>query len=247
MHVSKVVLVVGGTGGIGRATAVAFARQGAAVAVAGRNTAAAAETLATIRKAGGDGMSVTADVTRIDSVERMVQDVVKQFGRLDCAFNNAGWEGTAELSADISERDWLQMIDIKLNGLWRCMKFEIQQMLAQGGGTIVNMAGSWGLQGFPRYASYCAAAHGVVGLTRAAAMEYAKQGVRINAVCPGAVDAPMLDRMVGGDAAVKESFGQSIPLGRIASVEDVAEAVLWLSSDKATYVAGHALVLNGGA
>ena len=144
------------------------------------------------------------------------------------------------------KRTGLEMIDTKLNGVWRGMKCQIPAILEAGGGSIVNMAGNWGLIGFPTYAAYCAAAHGVMGLTKAAAMEYVGAGIRINAVCPGAVDAPILDRMTGGNAEIKNSFAQQLPVGRLCSQEDIAEAVLWLASDAASYVNGVGLVLDGG-
>ena len=189
---------------------------------------------------------IKTDVRTTDSVAQLVDDTVKVFGRIDVAFNNAGWEGTGSATADTSESDWQRMIDIKLNGVWRGVREQIPAMLKGGGGSIVNMAGNWGLVGFPNYASYCAAAHGILGLTKAAALEYAGQGIRINAVCPGAVDAPLLERMVGGDASIKAAFAAELPAGRLATEEDVAEAVLWLASDAAAYVNGTSIVLDGG-
>lgn len=244
----KVALIVGATGAIGAQTAELFATAGARVVLAGRDRTAGAALLASVEEKGAEAMFVACDVTDTTSMERVVAEAVGRFGRIDCAFNNAGWEGTAVESAEIAEEDWQRMIDIKLSGTWRGLKFQVRQMLAQGGqGAIVNMAGNWGLVGFPRYASYCAAAHGVMGLTRAAALEYAGAGIRINAVCPGAVDTPMLERMVGGDEAAKAAFAASIPAGRLALPEDVAQAVLWLCSDHATYVTGQGISLTGGA
>jgi NAD(P)-dependent dehydrogenase (short-subunit alcohol dehydrogenase family) len=244
----KVALVVGATGAIGARTAQLFARANARLVLAGRDPAKGAELLGDMEKAGAEAIFVTCDVTDSATMERAVAEAVARFGRIDCAFNNAGWEGNAVESAEIGEDDWLRMIDVKLNGTWRGLKYQARQMLAQGdGGAIVNMAGSWGLVGFPRYASYCAAAHGIMGLTRAAAMEYAGAGIRINAVCPGAVDTPMLDRMVGGSAEVKSAFAAANPMGRLALPEDVAQAVLWLSSDLASYVSGQGIVLTGAA
>lgn len=176
----------------------------------------------------------------------MAQKSVQAFGRIDIAFNNAGWEGVPAKTADIEEEHWQRMLDIKLTGVWRCMKFELQQMQQQGQGVIVNMAGNWGLVGFAQYGAYCAAAHGIMGLTRTAALEYAAEGIRVNAVCPGAVDTPLLDRIFGGDQEIKNGFGASLPLGRIATPEEIADAVLWLSSDASSYVNGHGLELTGG-
>lgn len=239
----RIALVVGGTSGIGRATAVALADAGAQVVVAGRNAAAGA----VIADASGGRIAYEpVDVTDSASVARLVAAVERRHGRLDCAFNNAGWEGPAVATADTEEADWLRMQDTKLNGVWRCMKAELPLIVRGGGGAIVNMAGNWGLVGAAMFSSYCAAAHGIMGLTRAAAKEYAAAGVRINAVCPGAVDAPMLDRMVGGDAAVKDGFGAQLGIGRICTPGEVAAAVVWLCSEGASYVNGHGLVLDGG-
>lgn len=246
MKKDRVALIVGGTGGIGSAAAKRFALSGASVVLAGRDEHAGRAIVAEIEASRGNAVFIRADVTRSEEIERLVAATVAQFGRLDCAFNNAGWEGPAVNAADIDERDWLKMMDVKLNGVWRCVKHQVGQMLKQGSGAIVNMAGNWGLVGFPRYAAYCAAAHGVMGLTKAAAIEYAGNGIRINAVCPSAVDTPMLDRMVAGSAAAKAAFASSIPMGRLATPQDVAEAVFWLCSDGAAYVTGQSIVLTGG-
>ena len=240
----KSALVVGGTAGIGLATAKRLVAYGARVAIAGRSGERGRAAAAAL---GEDAMFCEVDVRRADDLARAVASVAERWGRLDIAFNNAGWEGVAAPLEDIADDDWATMVDLKLGGVWRGMREEIRQMRAQGGaGAIVNMAGNWGLVGFPRYASYCAAAHGIVGLTRAAALEVAAAGIRVNAVCPGAVDAPMLDRMVGGDAAVKASFGEALAIGRLCSEDEVAEAVCWLASPGASYVNGAALPLDGG-
>ena len=243
---NKVALIIGGTGGIGQATAIAFAQAGADIIIAGRNETAAEGVLNTIKDIGNRGLFIKADVTDSKAIETLIDTAANEFGRIDCAFNNAGWEGTAAKSADIEEADWLKMMDIKLNGLWRSMKFQIRLMQKQDGGSIVNMAGNWGLIGYPQYASYCAAAHGVMGLTRAAAKEYAGDNIRINAICPGAVDAPMLDRMVGADEKAKTAIGQQLAMGRIARPEEVARTVLWLSSEAASYITGQGIVMDGG-
>ena len=241
----KVVLVFGGSSGIGRAAAVAFAREGASVAVAARNEQGAAETVKAVIAAGGQGFVARTDVTRPSDVEATVKATQDRFGGLDCAFNNAGWEGTRVPTHEIALADWQKMMDIKLNGTWYCMKHEIAAMLPRGG-AIVNMAGNWGLTGAANYASYCAAAHGIMGLTRAAALEYAGRRIRVNAVCPRAVDAPLLERMTGGDRAAISRLGAAMAMGRPASVAEVAASVLWLCSDAASYVNGHGLVLDGG-
>jgi NAD(P)-dependent dehydrogenase (short-subunit alcohol dehydrogenase family) len=244
----KVALIVGATGAIGAGAARLFAQANARLVLAGRDASKGAALLAEVERTGAEAMFVACDVTETASMESVVAAAVDRFGRIDCAFNNAGWEGAAVESAEITEDDWLRMIDIKLTGTWRGLKYQARQMLAQGGGgAIVNMAGSWGLVGFPRYASYCAAAHGIMGLTRAAALEYAGAGIRINAVCPGAVDTPMLDRMVGGNEEVKAAFASAIPMGRLAVPQDVAQAVVWLCSDLASYVSGQGILLTGAA
>ena len=242
----KTVLILGGTSGIGRTAALRFAQEGANVVIGGRNEGNGNEVVRSIEAMDGNGLFVQTDVRELDALQKAVDRAVEEFGGLNVAFNNAGLAGTGNKAADESEADWLEMIDTKLNGVWRGMKCQIPAMLEAGGGAIVNMAGNWGLVGFPTYAAYCAAAHGVMGLTKAAAMEYVGAGIRINAVCPGAVDAPILDRMTGGNEEIKNSFAEQLPVGRLCSQEDIAEAVLWLASDAASYVNGVGLVLDGG-
>ena len=242
----KTVLILGATSGIGRTTALQFAREGANVVIGGRNADGGNEVVRSIEAMDGNGLYVQTDVTDLGAMQNAVDRTVGTFGGLNVAFNNAGLAGTGNKTADESEADWLDMVNTKLNGVWRGMKCQIPAILESGGGSIVNMAGNWGLIGFPTYAAYCAAAHGVMGLTRAAAMEYVDAGIRINAVCPGAVDAPILDRMTGGNEEIKSSFAQQLPVGRLCSQEDIAEAVLWLASDAASYVNGVGLVLDGG-
>jgi len=239
-----VVLVVGATGGIGSETARRFAAAGARLVLAGRDVRAGAAMQAEI---GAASVFVPCDVTDIRAHEQAVAAAVENFGRLDIAFNNAGWEGSGVAAAEISEADWQRMMEVKLNGTWRGLKAQVRQMLAQGGGAIVNMAGSWGLVGAAGQAAYCAAAHGVLGLTRAAALDYAGAGIRINAVCPGAVDTPMLSRMFGGDAGAVAGYGAGLPMGRLATPADVAGAILWLCSEDAGYMTGRELGLSGGA
>ena len=244
---NKVALIVGGTGGIGTATAIAFARLGAKVIIAGRNASAAADVLQQVTNAGSEGVFIQTDLTNPSSVDALAVEAVAAYGSIDIAFNNAGWEGVAAKTADIEEADWQRMLDIKLTGLWRCMKFELKQMQKQGSGNIVNMSGNWGLVGFSEYGAYCAAAHGIMGITKTAALEYAHEGIRVNAVCPGAVDTPLLDRIFGGNEEIKNGFGAQLPMGRIAKPEEIAEAVVWLSSSASSYVNGHGLELTGGA
>ena len=237
----KVAVVIGGTSDIGLATAIAFNKAGCKTIIAGRNAEAGAQ-VAVEHKLE----FLSCDVTQTDGPRNLVSGIISSYGQLDFAFNNAGWEGPAVPTDEITEEDWQTMMNTKLSGVWRCMAAELAVMKKQSSGAIVNMAGNWGLVGFPNYASYCAAAHGIMGVTKAAAMEYASQGIRINAVCPGAVDAPMLDRMVGGSEEIKNSFGQQLAIGRICQPEEIAESVLWLCSDKASYVNGVGLNLDGG-
>ena len=243
---NKTVLILGATSGIGRTTALRFAQEGANVVIGGRNGDNGNEVVRSIEAMDGNGLFVQTDVREMDDLQNVVDRTVGEFGELNVAFNNAGLAGTGNKAADESEADWSEMVDTKLNGVWRGMKCQVPAMLEAGGGAIVNMAGNWGLIGFPTYAAYCAAAHGVMGLTKAAAMEYVSAGIRINAVCPGAVDAPILDRMTGDNEEIKNSFAQQLPVGRLCSQEDIAEAVLWLASDAASYVNGVGLVLDGG-
>ncbi|MCY4363434.1 MAG: SDR family oxidoreductase [Gammaproteobacteria bacterium] len=242
----KTVLILGATSGIGRTTALLFAGEGANVVIGGRNADGGNEVVRSIEAMDGNGLYVRTDVTDLGAMQNAVDRTVGTFGGLNVAFNNAGLAGTGNKTADESEADWLDMVNTKLNGVWRGMKCQIPAILESGGGSIVNMAGNWGLIGFPTYAAYCAAAHGVMGLTRASAMEYVGAGIRINAVCPGAVDAPILDRMTGDNEEIKNSFAQSLPVGRLCSQGDIADAVLWLASDAASYVNGVGLVLDGG-
>ena len=237
----KIALVVGGTSGIGLAAAQAFNAANYTTIIAGRH----AEQGQQIARENALQYK-TCDVTEAEAPKTLIESIIAEHGQLDAAFNNAGWEGPAAPTDEVSEQDWLKMIDTKLNGVWRCVVAELSAMKKQSAGAIVNMAGNWGLVGFPNYAPYCAAAHGIMGLTKASAMEYAKQGIRINAVCPGAVDAPMLDRMVGGSEEIKSSFGQQLAIGRICTPQEVAASVVWLCSDDASYVNGVGLNLDGG-
>jgi len=239
-------LIIGGTAGIGLAAASQFALNGSRVAIAGRNSARGEQALASLRSSGVEAMYLAVDVRDTDAIEALVTTVVTKWGRLDYAFNNAGWEGIPGPVEEATEDDWTSMIDIKLNGVWRGLRAQITQMRKQGHGAIVNMAGNWGLVGFSNFAAYCAAAHGIVGLTKAAALEVAAANIRINAVCPGAVDAPMLDRMTGGSAVTKQEFGRQLAIGRICTPEEVANLVVWLCSPEASYINGASIPLDGG-
>ncbi|MCS7012635.1 MAG: SDR family oxidoreductase [Chloroherpetonaceae bacterium] len=242
----KVALVTGGASGIGRATAIAFARAGAKVAVADVQVAGAEETAKMIHAAGGEAMCIKADVSKAADVEAMVKAVVQKYGRLDCAFNNAGIEGATAPTAESTEENWDKVIDINLKGVWLCMKYEIQQMLRQGGGAIVNTASVAGLVGFPGMAAYCASKGGVVQLTRTAALEYAKAGIRVNAVCPGAIQTPMVERVIARQPEMEQAIVAMEPIGRLGQPNEIAEAVVWLCSDAASFVTGHPMVIDGG-
>lgn len=239
-------LIVGGTTGIGLATATRFAINGTAVAIAGRNVGRGKDAVRTLKASGAKAIYLETDVQETTALEALVTEVTARWGRLDYAFNNAGWEGIPGRIEDAKESDWTRMIDIKLNGVWRGLRAQITQMRKQGHGAIVNMAGNWGLNGFPHYAAYCAAAHGIVGLTKAAALEVAAANIRINAVCPGAVDSPMLDRMVDHSTEAKQQFGKQLAIGRICTSKEVANLVVWLCSAEASYINGSSLPLDGG-
>ena len=242
----KVGLVTGGTSGIGRETAVLFAKAGAKVVVAGRREPEGQETVELVRAAGGDGLFVNADVSKASEVDMLIQKAVEKFGRLDVAFNNAGIEGVWVPLIKQSEEDWDRTIDINLKGVWLCLKYEILQMLKQGGGgAIVNMASIGGLVGFSGAAAYSASKHGVVGLTKAAALENARSKIRINAVCPGAIETPLADRVFGAPA-VHKYVVSCHPIGRFGRPAEIAEAVVWMCSDRASFMTGQSLVLDGG-
>jgi NAD(P)-dependent dehydrogenase (short-subunit alcohol dehydrogenase family) len=242
----KVGLVTGGTSGIGRETAVRFAKAGAKVVVSGRREREGEETIELVRTAGGEGLFVKADVSQTSEVEALVQKAVERFGRLDIAFNNAGIEGVWKPIVRQSEEDWDRTIAINLKGVWLCLKYEIRQMLTQGGGgAIVNMASITGLIGSVGAAAYSASKHGVIGLTKTAALENAKSDIRINAVCPGFTETPMTDRVFRVPGARKYLLSCH-PIGRFGRPAEIAEAVVWMCSDRASFMTGQSLVLDGG-
>jgi NAD(P)-dependent dehydrogenase (short-subunit alcohol dehydrogenase family) len=243
---SKVAIVTGGTSGIGRDTAVLFAQAGVKVVVAGRREAEGNETVEMIRAAGGDGFFVKTDVAIAADVQSLVRKTVEKFGRLDIAFNNAGIEGNLVPIVIQPEADWDRTIDINLKGTWLCLKYEIQQMLKQrSGGAIVNMASVAGLIGSAGFATYCASKHGVMGLTKCAALETARSGIRVNAVCPAVIETPMGERIFGGPEVKPYAIGLH-PIGRFGKPMEVAEAVVWMCSDRASFMTGQSLVLDGG-
>ena len=242
----KVALVTGAGSGIGRAAAQIFAREGAKVAAADVNRASAKETVGMIREAGGEAFGLQADVSKGAEVEAMVDTVVGTYGRLDCAFNNAGIEGVLASTADYTEADWAPVIAVNLTGVWLCMKYEILRLLETGGGAIVNTSSAAGLLGAPRMPAYVASKHGVVGLTKTAALEYAKSGVRVNSVCPGVIDTSMVGRLKERRPRMFEKIVRGEPIGRIGQPEEIAETAVWLCSDAASFVTGHAMSVDGG-
>jgi len=242
----KVAVVTGGTSGIGRDTAVLFAKSGAKVVVAGRREPEGEETVAKIRAEGGDAVFVKSDVSKAADVEALIKTAVAQYGQVDIAFNNAGIEGKWVPIITQSEEDWDRTIDINVKGVWLSLKYEIKQMLRQRrGGAIVNMASTMGLIGAAGAAAYTASKHAVIGLTKAAALETAKNGIRINAVCPAVIETSMADRLFGAPK-VHEYVQGCHPIGRFGKPQEVAEAVLWMCSDQASFMTGHSLILDGG-
>lgn len=241
---NKVVIVTGGASGIGRAAAIAFAKKGAKVAVA--DWTENQETVELITASGGEAIFIKCDVSKADDVKAMVEKTVATFGRLDYAFNNAGIEGAAAPTKDCTEENWDKTIGVNLKGIWLCMKYEIPEILKQGKGAIVNCASVAGLVGFGGVPAYVASKHGVVGLTKTAALECAQLGIRVNAVCPGVIQTPMIDRLTGTNKEAIDQFTKLEPVGRFGQPEEIANAVVWLCSDKASFVTGHAMAVDGG-
>ena len=244
----KTALVTGGGSGIGRATSLAYAQEGARVVVADVNVEGGEETVQLIKEAGGEAILVHADVAKPEDTQAMVAQAVEAFGSLDCAFNNAGISGGTDrrLTADYLEEDWDRVVGINLKGVWLCMKAEIPQMLKQGGGAIVNTASVAGLVGIPGTVAYVAAKHGVTGLTKAAALEYAKSGIRVNSVCPGYIQTPMVQGIFVENEGFEERVASRHPIGRLGEPSEIAAAVIWLSSDAASFVTGHNMPVDGG-
>jgi NAD(P)-dependent dehydrogenase (short-subunit alcohol dehydrogenase family) len=246
----KVALITGAGSGIGRATSTIFAREGARLILADVVADAGQETLQAVKQAGAEAVFLQTDVAQASAVEALIAKAVATYGRLDCAFNNAGIEGAGALTHKCTMENWNRVIAINLTGVWICMKAEITQMLAQGGGgAIVNTSSLAGLAGSKGGPAYVASKHGVVGLTKAAALEYGRHGIRVNAVCPGPIRTPMMERIMAmsGNQAAEERFIKGEPLRRFGQPSEIGEAVAWLCSDHASYVTGIPMPVDGGA
>jgi NAD(P)-dependent dehydrogenase (short-subunit alcohol dehydrogenase family) len=242
----KVAIVTGGTSGIGRAAAVAYAREGARVVVAGRRPAEGEETVRLLRAQGGEGLFVATDVSKAAQVKELVDRTMQKFGRLDFAFNNAGIEHEPTPLLEQDEETYHRVMDINVKGVWLSMKYEIPAMLKTGGGSIVNTSSALGVIAFPAVEIYTASKHAVIGLTKSAALEFGKQGIRVNAILPAVIDTDMFDRFAGEKPGFREHVTGLHPIGRIGKSEEVADAAIWLSSSKSSFVTGHSLLVDGG-
>lgn len=246
MLTDKTAVITGASAGIGRAAALVFAREGARLVLAARRQEEGEETAHMVRRSGGSAIFVAADVSKREHVERVFEESLRTFGPVDCAFNNAGVEAVPNtLTADYSEDDWDRLVAVNLKSVWLCMKYEIRQMAGRGG-SIVNNSSILGLVGAKSTAPYTASKHGVVGLTKAVALEYARDGIRVNAVCPGYVHTPMVDRLTAVNPDHIANAIRSEPVGRLGAPEEIAEAAAWLCSDAASFVTGHAMAVDGG-
>lgn len=239
----KVAFVTGAASGIGRATAVAFAAEGARVAILDRTEDALHETADTVRNAGGEVLTLACDVSRPEEVEAAVARTVERFGRLDIAFNNAGVENKAAPVAEIELEEWDRILDINLRGTFVCMKHELAQMVRQGSGVVINTSSGAGIRGVAGGAAYSASKHAIIGLTKSAALDYAKLNIRVNAVLPGNIETPMMDRFTGGD--IQKAVDLE-PVGRLGKPEEIADAVLWMSADLGAFVTGASISVDGG-
>ena len=243
---NTVAFITGASTGIGSATALAFGKAGAHVVLADVNIDAGGKTAHLIREAGGNAELVKCDVSKDADVKSAISKTISLFGRLDIAFNNAGVEGQQALTPDCSEDNWNQVINVNLKGVWLCMKYQIPEMLKMGGGSIVNCSSIAGVVGFPGIAAYVASKHGVLGLTKTAALEYAKKNIRVNAVCPGVIQTPMIERFTHGEAQIQNQLVNSEPVGRVGKPQEISDAVLWLCSPGAAFTTGHSMVIDGG-
>ena len=241
----KVALITGGGSGIGRATAMLFASEGARVVVADYNVEGGERTAKAIKEAGGDAIFHPADVANPGEVETLVRKTIEAYGRLDCAFNNAGIEGQFSSTPECTLENWQRVIGINLSGVFYCMKYEVPEILKTGGGTIVNTSSICGLAGIANTAAYTAAKHGVVGLTKTAALEFSSKGIRVNAVCPGFIRTPMVARVMDRGSFDEKAVIQTHPINRLGKAEEIAEAVLWLSTDASSFVTGVPMPVDG--
>ena len=239
-------MVTGGASGLGRVTALALAREGAKVVVADVAAIEGEATVQSIISAGGQAIFVKADVTKSIEVEAMVQETVNAFGRLDFALNNAGVDGVRARTAAYPEEVWHQVINLNLTGVFLCLKFELPVMVKQGRGVIVNMSSVAGVTGFPGHAAYTASKHGVIGLTKTAALDYAKAGIRVNAICPAYTRTPMLTRMLEQYSDLEAKLVSRVPLRRLGTAEEIAQAAIYLFSEAGAFITGHSLLLDGG-
>ena len=242
----RVAIVTGASAGIGHAAALAFAREGAQLSLADRDDDRGEKLVAELAELGTDACFTHTDVSDPDSVAAMVDATVRRFGRLDYAFNNAGIEGAQAPTADCTLENWNRTIGVNLTGVFLCMHAEIPRMLASGGGAIVNNSSVAGLVGFAGIPAYTASKHGIIGLTKTAALEYAEQGIRVNAVCPGVIDTEMIDRFTHDDPATRAQLLTTEPVGRLGGPQEIADAVVWLCSERASFVTGHTLAVDGG-
>jgi NAD(P)-dependent dehydrogenase (short-subunit alcohol dehydrogenase family) len=243
----KVVIVTGGGSGLGRASAIAFAREGAQIAIADINEVGAVETVNIIKGFGGSAFSSKTDVSKAGDVEALVKETVRRFGRLTCAFNNAGIEGGAYLTGQYPEEEWDRVISINQKGVMLCMKYEIAEMLEQGRGTILNTSSGAGIRGLAYQSAYSTSKHAIIGLSRTTAVEYAKKGIRVNVLCPGFIDTGLTRIVLNKKPELEEKYKKLVPMGRFGREEEVAEAAVWLLSDASSFITGHALILDGGA
>lgn len=242
----KVAIVTGASEGMGLSTARAFAEAGASVVLADIQADKAQAAAESLNKAGLKALAVACDVAREEQVAAMVRKTVETYGRLDAAYNNAGLQTPQVPAAEMSYDDYDRTMAVNLRGIFTCMKYEIPAMLQNGGGAIVNCSSQGGVTGFPGQAAYIASKHGIIGLTRTAALDYAQKGVRVNAVCPGVIRTPMAERLIGGNKEVEAAIKEMVPMGRMGTGEEIASAVLWLCGPGASFVTGHALIVDGG-
>src|SRR3954454_1800624 len=245
-YTGKAAFVTGAGSGIGRAAALGFAREGADLVVADVAEPGNQETARMVEELGVRALTVKCDVTRAEDVKAALDKTIQALGRLDIAFNNAGTEQPVTATADLTEDEWDRVVSINLRSVFLCMKHQVPLMLKHGGGSIVNTSSGAGVKGFAGQAAYSAAKHGVVGLTKSAALDYAKSNIRVNAVCPGIIATPMMERFTEGTPEGRQRVIAQEPVGRMGTPEEIAEAVVWLCSDATAFVVGHALVIDGG-